>query len=182
MESNFVKRQPGLFLIGTVFFWYVIATTIDLIWLRGTNFSNLFVLSEAYLGMKPLEIPLPESGLLLFFLGTMLIISIYLLAEKEIPKQNTVRYILGVFGFSFLIFILLIPILVIGEISYHILINELCGRVSWLNWLKDVLGMFNFTAKVQTSFMKNPIKLDMSLGGFLALYIGIPRVRKKLNV
>jgi hypothetical protein len=182
MESNFVRKQPGLFLIGTIFFWYVIATTIDLIWLRGTPFSNLFVLGEAYLGMKPLEIPFPESGLLLFFLGTMLIISIYLLTEKEFPKQNTIRYVLGVFGFSFLIFILLIPILVIGEIAYIILIDKLCDAVAWLKWLKDVLGLFSFKAEVQTSFMKNPIKLDMSLGGFLALYIGIPRVRRKLKV
>jgi hypothetical protein len=182
MEKKFIKDNPGLFLTGIIFIWYIVSTVIDLVFLTDTKFSNLFHLKEPYLKMKPIEVPLPETGVLLFLLGTLLIIAIYLLTEKQIPKNQTVKYILSVFGFSFLIFILLIPILVIGEILYYILIDKVCKSVSWLNWLKDIADMFTFKAQVQASFIKNPLVIDISLGGFIALYIGIPKIRAKLNI
>jgi hypothetical protein len=182
METNFIKNNSGLFLTGTIIIWYFIATGIDLIWLKNTNFSNLFILKEAYLGMKPVGIPLPESGILLFLFGTFPIVATYLLIIKEIPKEQTFKHILGILGFSFLIFILLVPILVAGEIAYLILIKKLCKSVSWLEWITDILDLFSFKAMIQASFIKNPMTLDMSLGGFLALYIGIPIIRRKMKI
>ena len=181
METNFIRNHTGLFLTGTIIFWYFISTGIELIWLQNTTFSNLFILKEAYLGMKPVGIPLPESGILLFILGTFPIVTTYLLTIKEIPKEQTFKYILGAFGLSFLLFILLVPILVAGEIAYLILIEKLCRSVSWLAWISDILDLFSFKAQIQASFIKNPATLDMSIGGFLALYIGIPIIRKKLK-
>ena len=112
----------------------------------------------------------------------MLIIALYLLIEKEIPKNNTFKYVLGILGFSFAIFVLLIPILVLGEIAYSIIVDTLCASVSWLEWFKAIVDKFSFNAEVHTSFMKNSITLNMSLGGFLALYIGIPKIRERPKV
>jgi hypothetical protein len=182
METNFIRNHPGLFLTGTIIIWYFIATAIDMIWLKDTNFSNLFILKEAYLGMKPVGIPLPESGFLLFILGTFPIGATYLLTIKDIPRKQSYRYILGMLGFSFLLFILLIPILVIGEIAYLVVVEKFCNSVSWLAWVKDILDLFSFKAKIQASFIDSPITLDMSLGGFLALYVGIPIIRRKMKI
>lgn len=182
METNFIRNHSVLFLIGTLILWYFIATGIDLIWMKNTTFSNLFVLKDAYLGMKPVGIPLPESGILLFILGTFPIVATYLLTIKEIPREQTLKYILGIFGLSFLLFILLVPILIAGEIAYLVLIDKFCNSVSWLSWIKDILDLFSFKAQIQASFIYNPITLDMSIGGFLALYIGIPIIRKRIKI
>ncbi|MGB8192565.1 MAG: hypothetical protein WCF67_11635 [Chitinophagaceae bacterium] len=181
-RNNILKDNAGLILTGVIVVWYLIAAGIDYLWLSGTKFSNLIFLQKAYLGMKPIGLPLPETGILLFLLGLIPVIIIFILLEKKIPRKQTFRYILGVIGVSFAIFFLLIPILVAGEVAYIVLIDKFCTWVSWLTWIKDVTDLFTFEADIQTSVIKNPITVDMSLGGFLALYIGIPRIRKKLNV
>ena len=182
METSFIKKHQGSFLIGLILLWYIVATIIDLIWLKDSRFSKLFILNEAYLGMKPIGLPLPESGILLFIIGSFPLIIIQMITTNDIERTQPLKSILGIIGFTFLIFVLLIPILVIGEIIYKILIEQLCGSVSWLNWFKEVLDLFTFKANIQASFIKNPITIDMSLGGFLALYIGIPIIRKKIKI
>ena len=133
MDSTFLRKHTGLLLAGVIVLWYFIACGIDYKCLPGTRFSNFLFLKEGYLGMKAFSFPLPETGILLFVLGIFPVIAIFILMEKKIPKRQTLKYILVVIGAAFLIFLLLIPILILGEIAYAVFIDKFCTWVSWLN-------------------------------------------------
>lgn len=182
MTNKIIKEHPGLLLAGIIIVWYFISAGIDYKLLTNSKFSNFLLLKEAYIGMKPIGLPLPETGIILFLLGLIPVIALFLLFQKQMPKTEIIKHIFGIIGAAVIIFFFLIPILVAGEVLYIIFFDKFCASFSWLHWAKDVADLFTFKAKIQPSFIKNPITVDMSLGGVIALYIGIPKIRQRFKI